>query len=122
MLGTGWGISADIDESKLEAAWTLVKWLVGLEVQSFRLSTGGISTPSHTGVDFNTLDLEPIQMTASKLAEKYDIATVVIDGSFEDAVYIPLNDGLQAIGLGTQSPELVAGLVQSALEAWKATQ
>jgi hypothetical protein len=56
------------------------------------------------------------------LADNYDISTVVIDGAFDAAVFTPLNDGLQAIGMGTQAPEEVAEIVQAALEAWLATQ
>ena len=47
---------------------------------------------------------------------------MVIDGAFEGPVYTPLNDGLQAIGMGTQTPEQVAQATQDAFNAWKATQ
>ena len=60
-----------------------------------------------------------MQVALANLANQYDKATVVIDGVFEGPVYTPLNDGLQAIGMGTQTPEQVAQATQGAFEAWK---
>ncbi|MCL2084253.1 MAG: extracellular solute-binding protein [Oscillospiraceae bacterium] len=122
VLATGWGINADIPDGsdKLEAAWTLVKWLVGNETLTFLIETGGIATPSRVDIDFASMDLEPLQVTATKFGDEYDKATVVFDGAFEGPIYTPLNDGLQALGLGTQTPEQVAQITQDAFEAWKA--
>ncbi len=124
VLATGYGINAALEDGspKLEAAWTLVKWLTGKEVQTYRLSTGGLATPSRTDIDFASLTLEPLQVTMANLATEYDKATVVIDGVFQGPVYTPLNDGLQAIGLGTQTPEEVAQATQAAFDAWKAAK
>ncbi|MCL1819950.1 MAG: ABC transporter substrate-binding protein [Oscillospiraceae bacterium] len=122
IVGTGWGINAKLEGDKLEAAWTLVKWLVGKEVQTFRLRTGGISNPSWKGIDFNSLPLEPMQKELANLSSKYDKSTIVIDGPFADVVYTPINDGLQAMGIGTQTAADVAKLTQEALDNWKKTQ
>jgi len=124
VLGTGWGINANLEDgsAKLEAAWELVKWLGGNEVQTFLLDTGGIPTPSRLDIDFSTLTFEPLQVAISNLGNEYDTPTVVIDGAFEGPVYTPLNDGLQALGLGTQTAEQVAQNTQDAFDAWKATQ
>ncbi len=124
VLATGFGISAALEDGspELEAAWTLVKWLVGKEVQTYRLTTGGLATPSRTDIDYASLTLEPLQVAMANLANEYDKATVVIDGVFEGPVYTPLNDGLQAIGMGTQTPEAVAQATQDAFDAWKATK
>ncbi|MDR1599364.1 MAG: extracellular solute-binding protein [Oscillospiraceae bacterium] len=124
VLGTGWGISASLEDGspELEAAWDLVKWLVGQEVQTWQVSTGAIVTPSRTDIDYSTLTLEPLQVAIANLGGEYDKSTVVIDGSFEGPVYTPLNDGLQAIGLGIQTPEQVAQSAQDAFEAWKSAQ
>lgn len=124
VLGTGWGINANLADGspELEAAWTLVKWLVGLEVQTFRLRTGGISTPSIVGIDYGALPLEPLQVSLAGLGAKYDVATVVVDGAFASTVYEPLNEQLQALGLGITTPEAVAEIIQAAFEAWQATQ
>jgi len=122
VLGTGWGMNANIEAgSDLEAAaWDLIKWLVGEEVQSFRLRTGGITAPSWVGIDLNSLPLEPLQVAMAHFGGEFDRTTVVIDGAFDSPVYTPLNDGLAAIGLGTQTPAQVASLVQAAWETWKA--
>jgi raffinose/stachyose/melibiose transport system substrate-binding protein len=124
VLGTGWGINANLADGspELEAAWTLVKWLVGLDVQTFRFRTGGISTPSVVGIDIHTLPLEPLQITALGLSGEYDIPTVVLDGAFEGPVYNTVNPQLQALGLGTTTPVDAARIIQDAFEAWQATQ
>lgn len=124
VLATGFGINADLEDgsAKLEAAWTLVKWLVGKEVETYRLATGGLATPSRTDIEYDTLDLEPLQVAMANLGSEYDKTTVVIDGAFEGPVYTPLNEGLQALGLGTQTPEEVAQNTQDAFDAWKAAQ
>ncbi|MCL1884091.1 MAG: extracellular solute-binding protein [Defluviitaleaceae bacterium] len=120
VLGVGWGINAELanDPERLEAAWTLVRWLIGEEVQSFRLRTGGLPNPSWAGIDADALPLEPLQVSLAGLGSEFDIATVVFDGSFPGVVYSPLNDGLQALGMGTTTPEAVAAIVQAAFEAW----
>jgi raffinose/stachyose/melibiose transport system substrate-binding protein len=124
VLATGYAINAALEDgsAKLDAAWELVKWLVGKEVLTYRLSTGGLPSPSRLDIDFTTLDLEPLQVAVANLANEYDKATVVIDAAFEGPVYTPLNDVLQAIGLGTQTPEEVANNVQAAFEAWQASK
>lgn len=124
VLGTGYGISAALEDGspKLEAAWELVKWLSGREVLTYRLTTGGLPTPSRVDIDYSALTLEPLQVAIANLGAEYDKSTVVIDGAFEGPVYTPLNDGLQAIGMGTQTPEQVAQNTQDAFEAWKASK
>jgi len=122
VLATGFGINAKLEDGspKMEAAWELVKWLVGGEVLTWMVSTGGISTPSWLDIDYASLDLEPLQVAIANLGNEYDKATVVIDGAFEGPIYGPLNEGLQGIGLGTQTPEEVAQIVQDAFDAWRA--
>jgi raffinose/stachyose/melibiose transport system substrate-binding protein len=124
VLGTGWGMSAAIPSGseKEDAAWRLIKWLSGREVQSWLLETGGIATPTRSDINVGSLKLEPMQVAVGNLAKEYDKSTVVIDGAFDGAVHVPINDGLQAIGMGTQTPQQVAQTVQRALEAWKAAQ
>ncbi len=124
VLSTGFGINANLEDGspKLEAAWTLVKWLIGKEVLTHRLTTGGLATPSRIDIDYASLTLEPLQIAMANLGNEYDKATVVIDGVFEGPVYTPLNDGLQAIGLGTQTPEEAAKNTQDAFDAWKAAK
>jgi raffinose/stachyose/melibiose transport system substrate-binding protein len=124
VLATGWGMSAAIPagSAKEEAAWTLLKWLTGKETQSFFVENGTFATPSRTDIDLASLPLEPMQVTVANLGKEYNVSTVVIDAAFEGPVYTPLNDGLQAIGMGTQTPQQVAAATQAAFDAWKATQ
>jgi raffinose/stachyose/melibiose transport system substrate-binding protein len=121
---TGWGLNANLEDGspELEAAWTLLKWLVGNEAITYLVESGGIATPSRTDINFDALTLEPLQIAMANLGNEFDKATVVIDGVFEGPVYTPLNDGLQAVGLGSQTPQQVAELTQAAFEAWLETQ
>lgn len=124
VLSTGWGINANLEDGsdKLEAAWTLVKWLTGKEAQTFFVQTGLFATPSRVDVDLASMTLEPMQIAIANLGKEYDKSTVVIDAAFEGPVYTPLNDGLQAMGLGTQTAQQVAQSTQDAFVAWKAAQ
>jgi raffinose/stachyose/melibiose transport system substrate-binding protein len=124
ILGTGWAMSAAIPpgSAKEDAAWTLVKWLSGRENQTYLLETGGITTPTRMDIDLSKLTLEPLSVEASRLGSRYKRSTVVIDGPFAAEVHEPINEGLQAIGMGTQSPQQVAQAAQRAFDNWKAKQ
>jgi raffinose/stachyose/melibiose transport system substrate-binding protein len=124
VLGTGFGMSAAIPagSAREEAAWRLLKWLSGKEVQSWMLQTGGITTPARTDIDVSNFNLEPLQKAGSALATQYNITTVVIDAAFHSDVHTPINDGLQEIGIGSRTPVQVAQNVQRAYDAWKASQ
>jgi raffinose/stachyose/melibiose transport system substrate-binding protein len=124
VLGTGWAMNASIPAgtTREAAAWELIKWLSGKEVQSWLLETGGIATPTRTDINVGSLKLEPMQVAVGNLGEEYERSTVVIDGAFDVAVYTPINDGLQALGMGTWTPMQVATATQAALEAWKTNQ
>ena len=124
VLATGWGINANIPRGseREAAAWELVKWLTGREAQTFFVETGTFSSPSRTDIDLSVLALEPLQVAIANLSSYYDISTVVIDAAFPGSVYTPLNDGLQALGMGRTTPEALAAVVQAAFDAWRATQ
>jgi raffinose/stachyose/melibiose transport system substrate-binding protein len=124
ILGTGWAMSAAIPSgsAREDAAWKLLKWLSGKEIQTHMLETGAITTPTRTDIDVSALTLEPLSLEASKLGTRYTKSTVVIDGSFKAEVHEPINEGLQAIGMGSQTPQQVAQAAQRAFDAWKAKQ
>jgi raffinose/stachyose/melibiose transport system substrate-binding protein len=124
ILGTGWGINAGVESgsAKEKAAWEIVKWLSGKEIQTWLLETGGIATPTVTTIDIASLDLEPMQKAISSLGSQYSVTTPVIDGVFHSDVFNPLNDGLQELGLGSKTPERVAQDVQDAYDKWKRAQ
>jgi len=120
VLGTGWAMSAAIPagSAREDAAWRLVKWLSGAEIESRILATGGISAPSRTDIDYSKIDLAPLQVSMGNLGKEYSIATCVIDDVFHADVYEPINDGLVELGLGTKTAVQVAYDVQRAYEAW----
>ncbi|MDR2597994.1 MAG: extracellular solute-binding protein [Treponema sp.] len=123
VLGTGWAMSASIPAGspKEDAAWRLIKWLTGKEVQTRQLQDGGITAGSRTDIDTSVLKLEPLQKLGATLTSFYDTSTVVIDGVFESDVHNVINDVLQEIGLGSKTPQAGAADVQKAFEAWKAS-
>jgi raffinose/stachyose/melibiose transport system substrate-binding protein len=118
--GAGWGINGNVREKSPEerAAWRLVQWLSGKETQILLLEAGEIGTPSRIDIDENSLDLNPIQVEAAKLVREYKTGTAVIDRIFPEEVYIPINDGLQEIAMGTKNPAEVAQAVQRVFDAW----
>jgi raffinose/stachyose/melibiose transport system substrate-binding protein len=124
VLATGWGINAAIaeDTEGVEAAWELVKWLTGREVQTFRINSGGFAVPSRIDLDPDALNLEPIQVAMANLSGEFDKATVVVDGVFHEAVFGPLNDGLQGMALGQITPQQVAANMQAAFDLWQVQQ
>jgi raffinose/stachyose/melibiose transport system substrate-binding protein len=123
-LGVGWAMSDNVPPGspREEAAWRLIRWLTSREVITHMVQTGGLPSPTRTDIDFASLDLEPLQVAVGSLGQEFTTATVVIDTVFEASVFGPLNDGLQAIGLGTQTPEQVAAITQAAFESWQATR
>jgi raffinose/stachyose/melibiose transport system substrate-binding protein len=122
ILGTGWAMSASIPagSAKEDAAWRLIKWLTGNEVQTLGIEHGAYSTAARTDIDVSKLNLEPIQRAAGNMGKEYTTGTCVIDGVFHSDVFNPLNDGLQEIGLGKKTPQQVAAEIQRAFDAAKA--
>ncbi|MDR0301913.1 MAG: extracellular solute-binding protein [Treponema sp.] len=122
VLGTGWAMSASIPagSEREDAAWRLIKWLSGVDVETRMLVDGGLSTPSRTDIDYSKLDLEPLQIMVGNLGKEYKTATVVIDDVFHADVYNPINDGLVELGLRTKTAAQVAAETQKAFDTWKA--
>jgi raffinose/stachyose/melibiose transport system substrate-binding protein len=122
ILGTGWAMSAAIPagSEKEDAAWRLIKWLTGVECQTRGVQEGAYATPSNTGVNAASLNLEPIQRAMANLGNEYTASTCVIDGVFHSEVFNPLNDGLQELGFGSKTAQQVAADVQKAYDAAKA--
>ncbi|MDR2718479.1 MAG: extracellular solute-binding protein [Treponema sp.] len=120
--GVGYAMSAAIPAGspREDAAWRLIKWLLGPEVLSRRLETGGIATPTRNDVDFSKIKMEPMQVAVGNLGKEYSVGTCVIDGVFHSDVYTPINDGLVELGLGQKTGAQVAATVQAAYNTWKA--
>jgi len=124
VLGTGWAISSAIPagSAKEDAAWRLVKWLCGPEVETRMLQNGGISAPSRTDIDVSKLTLEPMQVSMVNFGSQYSVGTCVIDDKFEGDVYNPINDGLVELALGTKTAAQIAAGAQQALATWQASR
>jgi raffinose/stachyose/melibiose transport system substrate-binding protein len=121
IVGVGYGISAQIPagSAKEAAAVKFIQYLYSPEVQKIRLETGAF-IPTRKNVTSDKL--EPL---STKLMTYYTTVpkiTYVIDGVLDPGVCDVLNNGLQAIGLGTQTPAQVASDIQKAMDAWLATK
>ncbi|MDT3390588.1 MAG: extracellular solute-binding protein [bacterium] len=121
VVGTGWAIAADIAPEKLEAAWTLVKFLEGEYVQTYRLTTGA-AFPSLTSIDVASVverfDLEPLVGKRSQWYNDIQVATPVIDGVLDPSVYEVINQVLAEIGLGKTTVDAAAATVNKAWHAY----
>ncbi|NLJ79990.1 MAG: extracellular solute-binding protein [Firmicutes bacterium] len=121
-LGVGYGMSANIPDgsAKEAAAWELIKWLSGPVVQGISLETTG-TLPSRNDVGF--ADVEPI--LEERIFNFYNLIeadTYILDDFFEADVFMPINIGLQEIGLGLATPAEVAEATQEAFDIWFAGQ
>jgi raffinose/stachyose/melibiose transport system substrate-binding protein len=112
--GPGWGIGVQVPSKspREKAAWRLVKWLSGKEVETWLLETGAIMTPTRTDIEIDSLPLSPLQKAAVGFARNYSAGTAVINRVFQARVNAAINDGLQEIGIGTASPMQAAEAVQ----------
>lgn len=121
VVGVGFGMSSKLEagSAKEAAAWELIKWLQGPEVQKMRLETAG-TIPSR--VDVVSDQLEPLVIERIRYYEDILVTTEVLDNIFEGEVYTPINIGLQEIGLGFATPMEVAERTQEAFDDWFARQ
>ena len=119
ILGTGWAMSAAIPAGtpKEDAAWRLVKWMTGPEVEGRMFEHGGLPAPSRTDIDFAKMNVEPITLAVANLGKEYTTGTCVIDGVFHADVYNPINDGLVELGLGKKTGAQIAAEVQKVFDA-----
>jgi len=121
VLGTGWAMSAAIPagSAREDAAWRLIKWLVGPEMAKINTETGAFPNPTRTDINPAELNIEPIQRATAGLSNVITSATVVIDAVFHSDVFNVINDGLQEIGLGSSTPQQVAQRTQAAFDTWR---
>jgi len=118
IAGTGWAMSAAIPDNspREEAAWTLIKWLIGREVATLNLNHAAYSSSTRTDIRSSDLTLEPIQIAAANIGGEYDAAHVVFDGVFNDNINGVVNDVLQEIGLGSMTGQQAAAALQAAVD------
>jgi len=119
IAGTGYGIAGSIPagSAKETAAVKFIKYLYSPEVLKIRLETGAF-IPSRQGITSDKV--EPF---TTKLVAYYGTITkptYVIDGVIDPGVNEVLQNGLQAIGLGTAQPAAVAADIQKAMDDYLA--
>lgn len=114
IAGVGLGINKDLSGAKLEAAKKLLLWYYSKEVQTMKLETGAY-IPTRT--DAVSSKLEPLTLKLRQFYAAAPRTTYVLDGVLDPTVFGPLNDGLQGIALGAQTPAEVAALMQKAQDA-----
>ncbi|MDR1247690.1 MAG: extracellular solute-binding protein [Treponema sp.] len=119
--GPGWAINVKVPEKSAQerAAWRLALWLTGGETQARLLASGAISAPSRLDIDEEALNLPPLRKGMAALVRDFETGAPAIDQIFPEAVWVPLNDGLQELGMGTKTSGEVARTVQTAFDAWK---
>jgi raffinose/stachyose/melibiose transport system substrate-binding protein len=114
--GTGLAITTAVKPgSDVEAAAVkLLKWYYGPEVSAMKLRTGAF-IPSRMDV-LNFEGLEPFNKMINDFKNTLK-PCIVIDNVWDPSVFNVLNAGLQAIGLGTETPAGLAKKLQAAQDA-----
>lgn len=116
IAGTGLGVASSVAAgSDVEkAAVRLLKYYYSAEVQLQNLESGAY-IPSRKGI--TSEKIQPFINMMSKFYGTLTKPSYVFDGVFAPEVVNVLNPGLQAIGLGAQTPEQVAAEMQKAQAA-----
>ena len=116
-LGVGYGMSASIEagSEKEAAAWELIKWLSGPEMQQRRLDTGASFPSLVKGISFE--GLEPIVAKRADFYTQPTATTPVLDSVFSSGVASVVNAKLQELGLGKATVDEVCEAIQAAYEA-----
>lgn len=121
IAGTGFGVSASLPagSDKEKAAVRLMKYLYSNEVQTIRYEQGSY-IPTLKGV--TSTKVEPLTTKLQAYYATIPSTSYVLDGVLDPSVYNVLNDGLQALLSGTGDPAKIAADMQTAMDAWRATQ
>jgi len=121
VLGTGYAMAASIPagSKREEAAWQFIKYMLGYEVSQLRTERGGTPNPSRIDLNFDAMNLEPIQKAMGGLANEIRYATPVIDAVMPSEVFLPINIALFELGMGTRTGAQVAADIQRAYDNWK---
>lgn len=116
IAGTGLAITTAVKPGSdtEKAAVKLLKWYYGKEVQAMKLATGAF-IPTRTDV-LNFEGLEPFNKSINDYKNTLK-PTYVLDGVWHPDVFNTLNAGLQAMGLGTETPAALAVKLQAAQDA-----
>jgi ABC-type sugar transport system, periplasmic component len=123
VVGTGYGMNSKLKKGSAEekAAWELIKWLLGPQIQQRRLDTGASFPSLVKGVVFDEKKMDPLSAKRGKFYEEIKETTPVFDSVFDTSVNNVFNAGLQQLGLGKKTPAQVCAETQKAFDAWKAS-
>ncbi len=118
IAGTGYAVSGALPSGsdKEKAAVRLLKYLYSPAVQKIRFEQGAY-IPTLLGVTGN---VEPIIKKMAAYKNSIANTTFVLDGVLDPSVVTVLNNGLQALGLGTGDPVKIATDMQTAMDAFLA--
>jgi raffinose/stachyose/melibiose transport system substrate-binding protein len=116
IAGTGLAIASSVQSgSDVEkAAVRLLKYYYGPDVQLLNYETGAY-IPARKGITSDKV--EPFVGMMAAFKNNVVKSSYVFDGVFAPEVVNVLNPGLQAIGLGAQTPAQVAAAMQKAQDA-----
>ena len=119
--GPGLGIAANFPagSEKELAAVRLFEFFYGADFQRMKLETGGL-LPSRK--DVASSHVAPFTSMMLEYRSNIGSSCYVLDGVLSPNVADEINEGLCAIGLGTETPEEVAARVQAAQDDVLATQ
>lgn len=116
-LGVGYGMSSSLKpgSKKEAAAWELIKWLSGPEMQQRRLDTGASFPSLRKGINYS--NREPIVKKRADFYTNTSTLTPVFDSVFSFSVAGVLNIKLQELGKGLCTPMDVCTAVQEAYDS-----
>jgi raffinose/stachyose/melibiose transport system substrate-binding protein len=119
ILGTGWAMAGSLPSgsAKEDAAWRWVKYMLSKEVQQLRVERGAVPVPSNTNLNWDAMNLEPMQKAIGTFGSSYSVVTPVIDGVLSSAVNDELNMGLVRLASGQRTGAQVAADVQRVHDA-----
>jgi raffinose/stachyose/melibiose transport system substrate-binding protein len=116
VTGTGYGMNAKLSADKAKAAWKWISFVGGEEGAKIQLVDQGVM-PAYK---LNTagIKLDPIVAQRVAFYPKYK-SSYVLDNVISSKPIDVLNAGLQAIALGTTTPEALAEQFEKAVRADK---
>ena len=115
-LNAGYGMSSAIKDgsAKEAAAWELIKWLAGPEVQQIRFDSGASFPSLKKGVAYE--DRQPFVSKRIEYYSKPSSLTPIFDGYFSVDLADVLNEKLWELGRGEVTPMQVCQALQLAYE------
>ncbi|MCL2719930.1 MAG: extracellular solute-binding protein [Treponema sp.] len=114
VISSGFAMNASIPSGseRERLAWELIKWMVSNEVSTLRTERGNTPTPSRRDLNFEAMNLSPLQRAAANLGNEIQAATVIFDVVFPSEVFERVHDGLIDLAVGRRTAMQVAADIQ----------